>query len=427
MVQKLIALSLRNRFIVLIIATAAFVFGVIAVKKNPIDAIPDLSENQVIVFTEWMGRSPQVIEDQVTYPLVSNLQGIPKVSNIRGSSMFGMSFVYVIFEDDVDIYWARTRVLERLNFAQRLLPAGATPSLGPDGTGVGHIFWYHLHAPQLDLGEQRALQDWYIKLALQTVPGVAEVASFGGFEKQYQLVVDPVKLQFYNLSLMEVMNKVKANNNDVGGRKFEMSGMAYIIRGLGYIKSLEDVENITITQYNGIPVRVKDIGSVQMGGDLRLGIFDADGEGEVVGGIVVMRYGENASEVIEALKEKMKDVEKGLPEGVTFKTSYDRSTLIEAAIDNIKGKLIEEMIAVTLIVILFLFHWRSALSIIIQIPITIAISFILLNAFGLSSNIMSLTGIALAIGVIVDNGIIMSENAYRNLAEWQEQHKPVKS
>lgn len=427
MVQKLIALSLRNRFIVMIIATAIFVFGIMAVKKNPIDAIPDLSENQVIVFTEWMGRSPQVIEDQVTYPLVSNLQGIPKVSNIRGSSMFGMSFVYVIFEEGVDIYWARTRVLERLNFAQRLLPAGATPSLGPDGTGVGHIFWYHLDAPQLDLGEQRALQDWYIKFALQTVPGVAEVASFGGFEKQYQLVVDPVKLQFYNLSLMDVMNKVKANNNDVGGRKFEMSGMAYVIRGLGYIKSLEDVENIPIAQYNGIPVRVKDIGSVQMGGDLRLGIFDADGEGEVVGGIVVMRYGENASEVIDALKEKMKDVEKGLPEGVKFKTSYDRSTLIEAAIDNIKGKLLEEMIAVTLIVILFLFHWRSALSIIIQIPITIAISFILLNAFGLSSNIMSLTGIALAIGVIVDNGIIMSENAYRNLAEWQEQHKPVKS
>lgn len=427
MVQKLIALSLRNRFIVMIIATAIFVFGIMAVKKNPIDAIPDLSENQVIVFTEWMGRSPQVIEDQVTYPLVSNLQGIPKVSNIRGSSMFGMSFVYVIFEEGVDIYWARTRVLERLNFAQRLLPAGATPSLGPDGTGVGHIFWYHLDAPQLDLGEQRALQDWYIKFALQTVPGVAEVASFGGFEKQYQLVVDPVKLQFYNLSLMDVMNKVKANNNDVGGRKFEMSGMAYVIRGLGYISSLEDVENIPIAQYNGMPVRVKDIGSVQMGGDLRLGIFDADGEGEVVGGIVVMRYGENASEVIDALKEKMKDVEKGLPEGVKFKTSYDRSTLIEAAIDNIKGKLLEEMIAVTLIVIVFLFHWRSALSIIIQIPITIAISFILLNAFGLSSNIMSLTGIALAIGVIVDNGIIMSENAYRNLAEWQEQHKPVKS
>ncbi|MBN8864689.1 MAG: efflux RND transporter permease subunit [Sphingobacteriales bacterium] len=427
MVQKLIELSLRNRYIVLVLAAGLFAFGIYAVKKNPIDAIPDLSENQVIVFTEWMGRSPQVIEDQVTYPLVSNLQGIPKVKNIRGSSMFGMSFVYVIFEDNTDIYWARTRVMERLNFAQRLLPQGVTPTLGPDGTGVGHIFWYHLDAPKMDLGEQRALQDWYIKFALQTVPGVAEVASFGGFEKQYQLVVDPVKLQFYNVSLMDVMTKVQANNNDVGGRKFEMADMAYIIRGLGYIKSKEDVENIALSNYNGIPVRVKDIGSVQMGGDLRLGIFDVDGKGEVVGGIVVMRYGENASNVIAALKEKMKEVQKGLPEGVTFQTSYDRSTLIGAAIDNIKGKLIEEMIAVSLIVIIFLFHWRSALSIIIQIPLTIAISFILLNAFGLSSNIMSLTGIALAIGVIVDNGIIMAENSYRNLAEWQEQHKPGKS
>jgi len=426
MVQKLIELSLRNRFIVLLMAAGLFAWGLFAVKKNPIDAIPDLSENQVIVFTEWMGRSPQVIEDQVTYPLVSNLQGIPKIKNIRGTSMFGMSFVYVIFEDNVDIYWARTRVLERLNYAQRLLPSGITPTLGPDGTGVGHVFWYHLDAPKMDLGEQRALQDWYIKFALQTVPGVAEVASFGGFEKQYQLVVDPVKLQYYNISLMDVMNKVKANNNDVGGRKFEMADMAYIIRGLGYIKSKEDVENIALGNYNGIPVRVKDIGSVQMGGYLRLGIFDMDGKGEVVGGIVVMRYGENANKVIEAVKAKMKEVEKGLPEGVTFKTSYDRSTLIGAAIENIKGKLTEEMIAVSLIVILFLFHWRSALSIIIQIPITIAISFILLNAFGLSSNIMSLTGIALAIGVIVDNGIIMSENAYRNLAEWQEQHKPGK-
>ena len=427
MVQKLIEWSLRNRFIVLLLAVGLFAFGVYSVRKNPIDAIPDLSENQVIVFTEWMGRSPQVIEDQVTYPMVSNLQGIPRIKNIRGTSMFGMSIVYVIFEDDVDIYWARTRVLERLNYAQRLLPQGVTPTLGPDGTGVGHVFWYHLDAPKLDLGEQRALQDWYIKFALQTVPGVAEVASFGGFEKQYQLVVDPVKLQFYNISLMDVMNKVKANNNDVGGRKFEMADMAYIIRGLGYIKNKEDVENISLSNYNGIPVRVKDIGSVQMGGDLRLGIFDMDGKGEVVGGIVVMRYGENANEVIEAVKTKMTEVEKGLPEGVTFKTSYDRSTLIGAAIENIKGKLIEEMIAVSLIVIFFLFHWRSALSIIIQIPLTIAISFILLNAFGLSSNIMSLTGIALAIGVIVDNGIIMAENSYRNLAEWQEQHKPGKS
>jgi len=367
-----------------------------------------------------MGRSPQVMEDQVTYPLVSNLQGVPKVKNIRAVSMFGMSFVYVIFEDDVDVYCARTRVLERLNYAQRLLPQGVTPALGPDGTGVGHIFWYHLDAPKMDLGEQRALQDWYVKFALQTVPGVAEVASYGGFEKQYQLVVDPVKLQYYNISLMDVMNKVKANNNDVGGRKFEMSDMAYIIRGLGYVKNKEDIENIALGNYNGIPVSVKDIGQVQMGGDLRLGIFDANGNGEVVGGIVVMRYGENADQVIKAVKEKLKDVEKGLPEGVKFKTSYDRSTLIEAAIDTIKSKIIEEIIVVAVIVILFLFHWRSALSIIIQIPVTIAISFILLNAFGLSSNIMSLTGIALAIGVIVDNGIIMSENAYRSLSLWQK-------
>ncbi|MEO7305830.1 MAG: efflux RND transporter permease subunit [Ferruginibacter sp.] len=419
MVQKLIGLALRNRLIVLLFAAGLFACGIYSMGKNPIDAIPDLSENQVIVFTEWMGRSPQVIEDQVTYPLVSNLQGIPKIKNIRGSSMFGMSFVYVIFEENVDIYWARTRVLERLNFAQRLLPQGITPTLGPDGTGVGHIFWYHLDAPKMDLGEQRALQDWYIKFALQTVPGVAEVASFGGFEKQYQLIVDPVKLQYYNISLMDIMAKVKANNNDVGGRKFEMANMAYIIRGLGYIKNKEDVENIALSNYKGIPVRVKDIGSVQMGGDLRLGIFDMDGKGEVVGGIVVMRYGENANKVIEAVKEKMKEVEKGLPEGVTFKTSYDRSTLIQEAIQSVKGTLIEEIITVSVVVLIFLFHWRSAVIILIQLPISVAAGFIFLQMFGISSNIMSLTGIALAIGVVVDDGIVMVENAYRHMSEAQ--------
>lgn len=419
MIAGLIDFSLRNRLAILLIALGLFAWGVYAIRQNPIDAIPDLSENQVIVFTEWMGRSPQIIEDQVTYPLVSNLQGIPKVKNIRGTSMFGMSFVYVVFEDDVDVYWARTRVLERLNYAQRLLPQGITPALGPDGTGVGHVFWYTLDAKKMDLGEQRALQDWYVKLALQTVPGVAEVASFGGFEKQYQLIIDPVKLQYYQVSMMDVMTKVKANNNDVGGRKFEMSDQAYIIRGLGYVKNINDLENIAVANNNGIPVRVKDIGSVQMGGDLRLGIFDENGEGEVVGGIVVMRYGENADKVINAVKVKMGEVQKGLPEGVSFKIAYDRSSLIEASVATVKEKLLEEIIVVCLIVILFLFHWRSALSIIVQIPITIAISFILLNAFGVSSNIMSLTGIALAIGVIVDNGIIMSENSYRKLSEWQ--------
>ncbi|RYF86826.1 MAG: efflux RND transporter permease subunit [Chitinophagaceae bacterium] len=419
MVTKLIEFALKNRLVVLMLAAGLFAWGISSLQKNPIDAIPDLSENQVIVFTEWMGRSPQVIEDQVTYPLVSNLQGIPKIKNIRASSMFGMSFVYLIFEDDVDTYWARTRVLERLNYAQRLLPQDVVPTLGPDGTGVGHIFWYTLDAKQMDLGEQRALQDWYIKFALQTVQGVAEVASFGGFEKQYQLVVDPVKLQFYNVSLMDVMAKVKANNNDVGGRKFEMADMAYIIRGLGYIKNKEDIENINVANYNGIPVRVKDIATLQMGGELRLGIFDNNGEGEVVGGIIVMRYGENADKVIKAVKAKMTEVEVGLPEGVKFKTVYDRSSLIEDAIASVRGTLIEELITVSIVILIFLLHWRSAVVILIQLPISVAVGFILLEAFGISSNIMSLTGIALAIGVVVDDGIVMVENAYRHLSEAQ--------
>ncbi len=420
MVEKLIDLALKNRLIVLLLAAGLFAWGIYSASKNPIDAIPDLSENQVIVFTEWMGRSPQVIEDQITYPLVSNLQGIPKIKNIRGSSMFGMSFVYIIFEDNVDVYWARTRVLERLSFAQRLLPQDVTPTLGPDGTGVGHIFWYHLDAPHMDLGEQRALQDWYVKFALQNVQGVAEVASFGGFQKQYQIVIDPHKLTYYNLTLMDVLKTIKSNNNDVGGRKFEMTDMAYIIRGLGYIKNIEDIQNMPVTMRNSIPIRIKDIGSVQMGGDLRLGIFDMNGTGEVVGGIVVMRYGENADKVITAVKEKMKEVEKGLPDGVKFKVSYDRSTLIEEAVASVKGTLIEEMITVSIVILLFLFHWRSALIIIIQLPVSVAVGFILLQAFGVSSNIMSLTGIALAIGVVVDDGIVMVENAYRHIAEEQE-------
>jgi CzcA family heavy metal efflux pump len=416
MVEKIIDISLKNRWTVLFIAVALFVWGIFSVQKNPIDAIPDLSENQVIVFTEWMGRSPQVIEDQVTYPLVSNLQGIPNVKNIRGASMFGMSFVYVIFEDNTDIYWARTRVLERLNYAQKLLPDDVSPSLGPDGTGVGHIFWYHLDAPDMDLGEQRALQDWYIKFALQNVQGVAEVASFGGFQKQYQIVIDPHKLTYYNLQLMDVLKTVRANNNDVGGGKFEMTDMSYIIRGLGYIRNLEDIENMSVSMKNSIPIRIKDIGSVQMGGELRLGIFDMDGTGEVVGGIVVMRYGENADQVIKNIKAKIKEVEKGLPNGVKLKVSYDRSNLIEEAIDSVRGTLYEEMITVSIIVILFLFNWRSALIIIIQLPISVAVGFILLEAFGISSNIMSLTGIALAIGVVVDDGIVMVENAYRHIS-----------
>ena len=423
MINKLISLSLKNRYIVLLIAVGLFAWGAYAVNQNPIDAIPDLSDNQVIVFTEWQGRSPQIMEDQVTYPLVSNLQGIPKVKAIRATSMFGMSFVYIVFEDKADIYWARSRVLERLNYAQRLLPQGITPTLGPDGTGVGHILWYTLDAKGMNLGEQRALQDWYVKLGLQTVPGVSEVASFGGFEKQYQVNIDPHKLNYYNIPLSQVLKAIKSNNNDVGGRKFEMNGTGYIVRGLGYIKTIQDVENIPVGVIKTIPATIKDIASVQMGGDERLGIFDRNGDGEAVGGIVVMRYGENADQVIQSVKAKMADIQKGLPAGVSFNIAYDRSDLIENAIGSVKHTLIEEMIVVSLIVILFLFSWRSALSIIIQIPITIAASFILLNAFDISSNIMSLTGIALAIGVIVDNGIVMVENAHRNLSIAQQKEK----
>jgi CzcA family heavy metal efflux pump len=423
MINQLISLSLKNRYIVLLIAIALFAWGAYAVHENPIDAIPDLSENQVIVFTEWQGRSPQIMEDQITYPLVSNLQGIPKVKAVRATSMFGMSFVYIVFEDKTDVYWARSRVLERLNYAQRLLPEGITPTLGPDGTGVGHILWYTLDVKGIDLGEQRALQDWYVKLGLQTVPGVSEVASFGGFEKQYQINIDPHKLNYYNIPLSQVLKSVKSNNNDVGGRKFEMNGTGYIVRGLGYIKSLQDVENISIGTIKTIPVRIKDIATVQMGGDLRLGIFDQNGEGEAVGGIVVMRYGENADKVIHAVKDKMNDIQKGLPLGVKFKIAYDRSELIKSAIGSVRHTLIEEMITVSIIVILFLFSLRSALSIIVQIPITIAASFILLNAFDISSNIMSLTGIALAIGVIVDNGIVMVENSHRNLSIAQQKER----
>lgn len=417
MISNLITWALKNRIIVLLIAAGVTVYGIYAVKNTPVDAIPDLSENQVIIFTEWMGRNPQIIEDQITYPLVSNLQGIPKVKNIRANSMFGMSFVFVIFEDDADIYWARTRVLERLNYAQRLLPEGVTPTLGPDGTGLGHIYWYTLDAPGYDLGELRALQDWYVRFALQTVDGVSEVASFGGFQRQYQVVVDPFKLSYYNLNLMDVTEKIKANNNDVGGRKFEQSDIGYIIKGSGYIKNIKEIENIPLKTINSVPVRVKDISTVQMGGDLRLGIIEENGEGEKVGGIVVMRYGENAKDVIERVKEKVKDVEKGLPPGVKFKVSYDRSSLIDATITTLKEAVIEEIVVVSIVLLIFLMHIRSAIVVIITIPLSVLISFIMMSWFGITSNIMSLAGVALAVGDLVDAGIVMVENAMKSIGE----------
>ena len=391
-------------------------YGIYAVKTTPVDAIPDLSENQVIIFTEWMGRGPQIIEDQVTYPLVSNLQGIPRVKNIRANSMFGMSFVFVIFDDDVNIYWARTRVLERLNYAQRLLPEGVAPTMGPDGTGLGHVYWYTLDAPGYDLGELRALQDWYIRFALQTVEGVSEVASFGGFRKQYQVVIDPVKLQYYNIPLMTIVKELRKNNSDVGGGKFEQSDIGYIVRGIGYLKDIEEIREIPIVTNKGVPVRLKDVGDVQMGGELRLGIVEENGVGEKVGGIVVMRYGENAQEVIQRIKLKIPDIEKGLPPGVTFKVAYDRSELIEATITTLKNAVIEEIIVVSVVLFIFLLHIRSALVVVITIPLSVLIAFIMMKWFGITSNIMSLAGVALAVGDLVDAGIVMVENAMKSIS-----------
>jgi Cu(I)/Ag(I) efflux system membrane protein CusA/SilA len=323
----------------------------------------------------------------------------------------------VIFDDDVDIYWARTRVLERLNYAQKLLPEGISPTLGPDGTGIGHIFWYTLEAPGFDLGELRALQDWYVKFALQNVQGVSEVASYGGFQKQYQITIDPNKLVYYNIPLMDVLQAVRASNNDVGGRKMEINDIGYIIRSQGYIKNIDDIKNISLKTQKNVPVTIKDVATVQMGGELRLGIFDENGTGEVVGGIIVMRYGANAEEVIVNVKEKMKEVEKGLPPGVKFKVAYDRNDLIQATIATLKDALIEEIVIVALVLFVLLLHVRSALVVIVTIPMSVLIGFILMNLFGVTSNIMSLAGIALAIGDLVDAGIVMVENAFRSISE----------
>lgn len=417
MINRLISWSIRNRWIVLMLAAGVTGYGLYSLFHTPVDAIPDLSENEVIIFTQWMGRDPQLIEDQVTFPLVSNLQGIAKVKDIRATSMSGMSFVFVIFQDNTDPYWARTRVLERLNYAQKFLPEGVTPSLGPDATGVGQIYWYTLDAPGYDLGEQRAIQDWYVKFALQSVPGVSEVASFGGFQKQYQITLNPHKLDYYRIALKDVINAVKENNNDAGGRVLAINNTNYMIRSQGYLRSRHEIANLAVAARNGVSIRIKDVGEVQMGGDQRLGITDENGDGEVVGGVVLMRYGANANAVIQAVKAKMKTIQKGLPSGISFKSAYDRSKLIDSSVKSITRTITEEIILVCLVVLFFLFHFRSALIVIVSIPVAILMAFILIRWLGFSSNIMSLSGIAIAVGVIVDNAIVMVENAYRHLAE----------
>jgi len=418
MIERIIEYSARNRIIILALFGLVIAWGIWAVYRTPVDAIPDLSDNQVIVLTEYPGRSPQVVEDQITYPLAVNLQGLPRVKAVRASSAFGFSMIYVIFDDKADIYWARTRVLERLNYAASLLPAGVSPTLGPDGTGVGHVFWYTIQGKGYDLEQLRTLQDWFVRYQLNTVPGVAEVASIGGFVREYQVDLDPVKLWSYNIKTGQVMEALQRSNKDVGGRLMEQADAEYLIRGQGYVKSVKDLEDISVgADMRGTPVYLKNLGTVQLGGAIRRGLLDMNGEGEAVGGIVVMRYGENAKDVIDRVKEKIAALEKGLPPGVQIMTSYDRSDLIDRAIDTLKRTLAEESVIVSLVVLLFLLHIQSALVIVFTLPVAVLFSFITMKLLGVTSNIMSLGGIAIAIGVLVDAGVIMVENCYRHLSE----------
>lgn len=417
MLQKIIELSINNRMMVIIASLLLVVGGVYAMYNTPVDAIPDLSDVQVIVFTKYPGQAPQVVEDQVTYPLTTTMMSVPKSKVVRGYSFFGLSFIYIIFEDNTDMYWARSRVLEYLNTAGSNLPEGVTPTLGPDATGVGWVYEYVLDGgDEYDLQQLRSIQDWFLKYELLSVDGVAEVASVGGYVKQYQIDVDPDKLLAYNIPLSKVKMAVKRSNNDVGGRLVEMSETEFMVRGKGYIQSVADIENIPVsTNENGTPVLIKNIANVHLGPDLRRGVADWNGEGETVGGIVIMRYGENALETIKNVKNKLKELESGLPEGVTIKTAYDRSGLITRAIEFLEEKLLEESLVVALITLIFLLHFRSALVAIISLPVGILAAFLVMYFQGINANIMSLSGIAIAIGAMVDAAIVMVENAHKHL------------
>jgi len=418
MIEKVIEYSARNRTVIVVLYALVISWGVWSLLRTPVDAIPDLSDNQVIVFTDYQGRSPQVVEDQVTYPLAVNLQGLPQVKAVRASSAFGFSMIYVIFDDKADIYWARTRVLERLNYAASFLPAGVVPTLGPDGTGVGHVFWYTIEGKGYDLEQLRTLQDWFVRYQLNTVQGVAEVASIGGLVREYQIDLDPNKLFAYNIKSSKVVEAVRATNRDAGGKLVEQADAEFLIRGRGYVKSAEDLENTVVgTDMKGTPIYLKNLGTIQMGGAIRRGMLDMNGEGEAVGGIVVMRYGENAKDVIWRVKEKIRELEKGLPPGVSIKVAYDRSDLIDRAIGTLKRALTEESLVVSLVILAFLLHFQSALVVVITLPIAVLVAFIFMKMMGITSNIMSLGGIAIAIGVLVDAGVIMVENCYRKLSE----------
>lgn len=424
MINAIINASLRDRFMVLMATVIIALFGLFSYFNAPLDAIPDLSDVQVIIFTEYPGQSPQVVEDQVTYPLTTSMLAVPKTKVVRGYSFFGLSFVYIIFEDDTDMYWARSRVLESINYISGRLPQGITPTLGPDATGVGWIYEYALvdRTGKHDLAQLRSLQDWYLRYPLQTVDGVSEVASVGGYVKQYQVEVDPNALLRYGIPLSKVRQAIQRSNNDVGGRLIEMAETEYMVRGLGYIQSLDDLNTIPVAvDNNGTPIRLRDIANVHLGPELRRGLVDLNGEGEVVGGVVIMRFGENALATIKGVREKLQELEAGLPEGVEIVTVYDRGDLIERAVDSLNTSLLQELAIVSLVVIMFLLHARSAFVVIITLPLGILMAFIVMRYQGLNANIMSLGGIAITIGTMVDGAIVMVENAHTRLALAKEE------
>ncbi len=425
MLKRLILWSVDNRLLVILLALVITAWGWLALHKTPLDAIPDLSDTQVIIRTSFAGQAPQVVEEQVTYPLTTTMMSVPGAKVVRGYSFFGDSYVYVIFEDNTDIYWARSRVLEYLNQAMADLPAGVAPRLGPDATGVGWIYNYALvdNSGQHDLAQLRSLQDWFLKFELQSVPGVAEVATVGGMVKQYQVVIDPEKLRAYGLPLNTVIEAIQNANRDIGGSVLEIAEAEYMIRTRGYLRGLADIEQIPIKATSaGTPLLLRDIASIQIGPEMRRGIAELDGKGEVTGGIVVMRYGENALETIRLVKEKLAQLKAGLPAGVEIVETYDRSALIKRAVDNLGDKLLEEFLVVALVCIVFLFHWRSAFVAILSLPLGVLIAFIIMQKQGINANIMSLGGIAIAIGAMVDAAVVMIENAHKHLEHYQQKH-----
>jgi copper/silver efflux system protein len=416
MIEKIIDLSIKNKFLVILMTLFVIAAGTYAMLKTPLDAIPDLSDVQVIIFTEYPGQAPQVVEDQVTYPLTTAMLSVPFAKVVRGYSFFNLSFVYIIFEDGTDLYWARSRVLEYLNFVSGRLPQGVTPSLGPDATGVGWVYEYILESDRHDLSQLRSIQDWFLRYELASVPGVSEVASIGGYVKQYQVVVDPNKLIAYNIPLQKIKMAVQRSNNDVGGKMVEMGETEFMVRGLGYIKSIEDLNNIPLgVDQRGTPILLRNVATIKIGPELRRGLADYNGTGETVGGIVVMRYGENALKVIENVKKRLDQLKSGLPEGVRIKSVYDRSGLILRAVDNLKRTLIEECVIVAVVCIVFLLHFRSAFVGIFTLPVGVLISFIIMERQGINANIMSLGGIAIAVGAMVDAAIVMIENAHKHI------------